>query len=32
VRGAVVHGTALRPPIAIEIKVEGHKIIAARRE
>jgi len=32
VRGAVVHGTALRPPIAIQIKVEGHKIIAARRE
>jgi hypothetical protein len=32
VRGAVVHGTALRPPIAIEIKVEGHKIIAARHE
>jgi hypothetical protein len=32
VRGAVVHGTALRPPIAIEIKVEGHKLIADRRE
>ncbi len=32
VRGAVVHGTALRPPIAIEIKVEGHKIIADRHE
>jgi len=32
VRGAVVHGTALRPPIAIEIKVEGRKLIADRRE
>jgi hypothetical protein len=32
VRGAVVHGTALRPPIAIEIKVDGHKLIADRRE
>ncbi len=32
VRGAVVNGTALRPPIAIEIKIDGRKIIASRRE
>lgn len=32
VRGAIVHGTALRPPIAIEIKIEGNKILATRRE
>ncbi|MFZ0911038.1 MAG: hypothetical protein WCC76_05290 [Candidatus Acidiferrales bacterium] len=32
VRGAVVHGTALRPPIAIEIRVDGRKVIAERRE
>jgi len=32
VRGAIVHGTALRPPIAIEIKIQGNKVVAARRE
>jgi hypothetical protein len=32
VRGAIVHGTALRPPIAIEIKIDGNRIVAARRE
>jgi hypothetical protein len=32
VRGDIVHGSALRPPIAIEIKVQDHKVIAVRSE
>ena len=32
VRGAVVAGTAIRPPLAIEVQVEGQQIIADRAE
>lgn len=32
VRGEVIQGPALRPPIAIEIRVQGQKIIAVRTE
>lgn len=32
VRGEMVQGSGLRPPMAIEVKVEGHKIIAVRAE
>jgi hypothetical protein len=32
VRGDIVQGSGLRPPIAIEIKVQGDKIIAVRSE
>lgn len=32
VRGQVVHGAAIRPPIAIEIRTNGKQVIAARME
>ncbi len=32
VRGEVVQGPAIRPPLAIEIRVEGRRIIATRSE
>ncbi len=32
VRGAVVAGTGIRPPIAIEVHVEGQQIIASQAE
>ncbi|MGH9715380.1 MAG: hypothetical protein ACRD4R_01425 [Candidatus Acidiferrales bacterium] len=32
VRGAIVHGVGVRPPLAIEIEVEGKKIRAVRME
>ncbi len=32
VRGQVVHGAAIRPPIAIEIRTDGKQVIAARME
>ena len=32
VRGEVVQGPAIRPPVAIETRVEGHRIIATRSE
>ena len=32
VRGEVVQGTAIRPPLAIEVRAEGHRIVAARTE
>ena len=32
VRGAVIAGAATRPPIAIEVKVEGSKVVATRSE
>ena len=32
VRGEVVRGTAIRPPLAIEVRVEGHRVVAARTE
>ena len=32
VRGAIVQGSDLRPPLGIEIKVEGRKILAVRAE
>jgi len=32
VRGAVVAGTAIRPPLAIEVEVQGHEIVATRSE
>jgi hypothetical protein len=32
VRGSIVQGSDLRPPIGIEIKVEGKKILAVRTE
>jgi hypothetical protein len=32
VRGEVVHGNGLRPPFAIEVRLEGGKILAARME
>src|SRR5215469_257077 len=32
VRGEIVAGTGLRPPLAIEVQVEGEKIIASRSE
>jgi hypothetical protein len=32
VRGVVIAGAATRPPIAIEVKVEGSKVIATRSE
>jgi hypothetical protein len=32
VRGDIVQGSGLRPPIAIEIKVQGDKIVAVRSE
>jgi len=31
-RGAIVQGSDLRPPLGIEIKVEGKKILAVRAE
>jgi hypothetical protein len=32
VRGEMVQGAGLRPPIAIEVRVEGNKIVAVRME
>jgi len=32
VRGVIVQGTGIRPPMAIEIRAEGTKVIAARME
>ena len=32
VRGAVVHGTAIRPPFAIQIKVKGQSVEAVKME
>jgi hypothetical protein len=32
VRGVVVQGTGLRPPMAIEIKVQGNNVVAGRSE
>ncbi|HVB36290.1 MAG TPA: hypothetical protein VND42_03535 [Candidatus Acidoferrales bacterium] len=32
VRGAVVAGTGIRPPIAIEVQIKGHEILATRAE
>jgi len=32
VRGAVVAGTGIRPPLAIEVQVHGHEILATRSE
>ena len=32
VRGLIVQGTGIRPPMAIEIRVEGKDILAARME
>jgi hypothetical protein len=32
VRGEMVRGSGLRPPIAIEVRVEGNKILAVRME
>jgi hypothetical protein len=32
VRGSIVQGSDLRPPLGIEIKVDGKKILAVRTE
>jgi hypothetical protein len=32
VRGVVIAGASSRPPIAIEVKVEGSKVVATRSE
>jgi hypothetical protein len=32
VRGEVVHGSALRPPVAIDVRVEKGQVIAVRTE
>jgi hypothetical protein len=32
VRGDVVQGAAMRPPLAIEVRVEGHQVVAVRGE
>ncbi len=32
VRGAIVHGAALRPPMAIDLRIEGDQIIAVQME
>jgi hypothetical protein len=32
VRGAVIAGASTRPPIAIEVKIEGSKVVATRSE
>ncbi len=32
VRGEVMAGTGIRPPIAIEVHVEGHRVLATRME
>jgi len=32
VRGAVVKGTGIRPPLAVEVHVKGHEILATRSE
>ena len=32
VRGAVVAGTGIRPPLAIEVQIKGSKVIASRAE
>jgi len=32
VRGEAVHGRALRPPVAIEVRAEGNQVIAVRME
>jgi hypothetical protein len=31
-RGAIVQGSDLRPPLGIEIKIQGKKILAVRTE
>jgi hypothetical protein len=32
VRGAIVQGSDLRPPLGIEIKIQGKNVLAVRRE
>ncbi len=32
VRGAIVHGSGIRPPMAIEIRADGKQIVAVRQE
>jgi hypothetical protein len=32
VRGAIVQGSDVRPPLGIEIKIQGKNILAVRRE
>jgi len=32
VRGEIVQGAGVRPPVAIEVRVEGHSIVAVRTE
>jgi hypothetical protein len=32
VRGEIVHGAAVRPPVAIEVREQGNKILAVRME
>jgi hypothetical protein len=32
VRGDIVHGTGIRPPVAIEVRVEGDKVVAVQME
>jgi hypothetical protein len=32
VRGAIVQGSDLRPPLGIEIEIKGKEILALRRE
>jgi hypothetical protein len=32
VRGEVVQGTAIRPPMAIEVRVAGKQLVAVRME
>jgi hypothetical protein len=32
VRGEIVQGAGVRPPIAIEVRVEGHELVAVRME
>jgi hypothetical protein len=32
VRGEIVQGAGVRPPVAIEVRVEGHQIVAVRAE
>lgn len=32
VRGEIVRGSGIRPPVAIEVRVEGHEVVAVRTE
>jgi len=32
VRGEIVQGAGVRPPVAIEVRVEGHEVVAVRME